>query len=96
MKPTPSLILMVVLAALSGCTATKQKQVLEKSTVLGFQAKTPGSANTTLTLQFGLVRNLYWSNPTSTNPVYAAPFSNHVDAKLTATAQTGTEDFGSK
>ena len=76
----------------SGCV-TQQKQVLEKSTVFGFQAKTPGGTGYSTTLQIGLVRNEYFSQPTSTNPIYAPQFSSHVNAKLSAMSQTAIEDF---
>lgn len=82
----------------TGCAKTLQnKQVLEKSTVFGFQAKTPGTAQgTSVTIQFGLVRNEYWSNPTSTNKVYAAAYSSHVDANLGLFNQRAKESFGTE
>ena len=81
------------LALLTGCV-TQNKQVLEKSTVFGFQAKTPGTASgTSILVQLGLVRNEYWSNPTSTNPVYVGPFSSQVYANLGLFSQTADESF---
>ena len=78
--------------ALTGCI-TRQDQVLEKSTVFGFQAKTPGGTGYSTTIQVGLVRNEFWKNPTSTNRIYAAQYSSHVDAKLSALSQSAKEDF---
>lgn len=76
-----------------GCANLKDKQVLEKSTVFGFQAKTPGGTAYETVIQIGLVRNEYWSNPTSTNKVYVGAYSSRVDAKLSALSQTAKEDF---
>jgi len=82
----------VILA--TGCV-TQGKQVMEKSTVFGFQAKTPGtSTGTSLLIQVGLVRNEYWSNPTSSNAVYAAPYNSAVHANLAPLNQTADENFG--
>ena len=80
---------------IAGCTATSNKQVLEKSTVFGFQAKTPGTAQgTSITVQLGLVRNEYFSNPTSTNALYASPFNSTVHANLAILNQTADENYG--
>lgn len=77
---------------LAGCVTTN-KQVLEKSTLFGFRAKTPGPSSTAVEIDIGLVRNEYWSNPAGTNKVYAGPYSSHVNAKLSALSQTADEDF---
>ena len=83
----------IAAALIAGCV-TQNKQVLEKSTVFGFQAKTPGtSQGTSILIQLGLVRNEYWSNPTSTNAVYAGPFSSQVYANLGLFNQTADESF---
>jgi hypothetical protein len=76
----------------TGCV-TKQDQVLEKSTVFGFQAKTPGGTGYSTTIQIGLVRNEFWKNPTSTNKIFAAQYSSHVDAKLSVVSQSAKEDY---
>ena len=77
----------------TGCV-TQNKQVLEKSTVFGFQAKTPGTASgTSVIIQIGLVRSEYFSNPVSTNAIYAGQFSSHVIAKLSAVSQSANEDI---
>jgi hypothetical protein len=85
----------VLTVFVTGCVH-QSDQVLEKSTVFGFQAKTPGGQGYSTTIQIGLVRNEFWKNPTSTNLIYAAPYSSHVDAKLSALSQTAKEDFSTK
>ena len=77
----------------SGCVAVKDRQIVDKSTVFGFQAKSPGPEGTQIVIQFGLVRNLHVSNPVSTNPVHVAQFSSHVDADMTALHQNGKESI---
>jgi hypothetical protein len=81
------------LVFLTGCRSVRDRQVVEKSTVFGFQAKSPGPEGTQITIQFGLVRNFYLSNPTSTNAVHVAQFSTHVDADMTALHQNGKESM---
>ena len=76
-----------------GCKTNRQ--VIEKSTVFGFQAKSPGPSGSQICIQFGLVRNFSVSNPTSTNEVYVAGFSSHVDADMTALHQNGKESMSS-
>ena len=85
----------IALSMVTGCVLNN-KQVLEKSTVFGFQAKTPGtSSGTSILVQLGLVRNEYWSNPTSTNGVvYAAPFNSAVYANIGLFNQTADESIG--
>jgi hypothetical protein len=85
--------LIVTVLVLTACAPLKNKQVLEKSTVLGFQAVSPGQADMQVKIQIGLVRNEYFSNPTSTNAVYAAPWASHVKADLKMTEQTADETF---
>ena len=84
---------LVLVTGMTGCVVTKTNQVLEKSTVFGFQAKTPGGTGYSTTIQIGLVRNEFWSNPTSSNMIYAAQYSSHVDAKLSAISQSAKEDY---
>jgi len=79
---------------MSGCVVNKQ--VLNKSTVFGFQASTPELGYGAISVQLGLIRNEYWSNPTSTNAIYAPPFNSSVKADLHLTHQTADESFGSK
>lgn len=80
--------------SVTGCAGSKgNRQVIEKTTVFGFQAKTPGPESTQLVIQFGLVRNFYVSNPTSSNAVNVAGFSSHVDADLTALHQNSKESL---
>lgn len=85
----PALFLLI---ALSACVS-KTSQMFDKSTVFGFQAVSPGPSGSNIKIQIGLVRNEYWSNPTSTNKIYAAQYSSHVDAKLSALSQSAKEDF---
>lgn len=85
--------LIVSIIGLSGCV-TANKQVLEKSTVFGFRAKTPGPSGTTLEIMFGLGRNEYFSNPTSTNPVYAGKWGSVVHANLGLFNQAADESYG--
>lgn len=86
------IILLSIALALTGCV-TKNKQVLEKSTVFGFQAVSPGTSDSQIKIQIGLVRNEYWSNPTGTNKIYVGQYSSHVNANLTAIHQIADEDF---
>ena len=81
-------------ATMTGCV--EHKQVLNKSTVFGLQATTPELGYGAISLQLGLIRNEYWSNPTSTNPVFAAPFNSHVNADIGLMHQNADENFGSK
>ena len=88
--------MLISAAILAGCTSgcvSKTDQALEKSTLFGFRAKTPGPSSTSVEIDIGLVRNEFWKNPTSTNPIYAAQYSSHVDAKLSALSQSAKEDF---
>lgn len=95
LHPLAHFALLIGIAAaivlLTGCKSSRQ--VIEKSTVFGFQAKSPGPSGTQICIQFGLVRNFYASNPTGTNPVYVAQFSSHVDADMTALHQNGKESI---
>jgi hypothetical protein len=94
------LIPIIALLAVTGCVGiTTQKQVLVKQTIFGLQlANNPqaGFAGIIPAVQFGLVRNHYISNPTSTNPVYAAPISSDVKANIGMLKQdvTETQSFG--
>lgn len=87
-------IIVLIVMCCTGCAGSKSnRQVIEKTTVFGFQAKTPGPEGTQLVIQFGLVRNFYVSNPTSSNAVNVAGFSSHVDADLTAMHQNSKESL---
>lgn len=88
------LLAMIGSSVTLGACVTQQKQVLEKSTVFGFQAVTPGGQGYSTKIQIGLVRNEYWSNPTGTNKIYAADYQSHVTAKLSAMNQSANETFG--
>lgn len=92
-------VIATAFALLTGCV-TQNKQVLATETIFGFQlAANPNTGITGIIpqVQFGLIRNHYVSNPTSTNHVYAAPLTSHVTADLGMLSQTATEDetFGS-
>lgn len=94
MKTTLLAIAACLALAVTGCV--QNKQILHKSTVFGFQATTPELSYGSVTVQFGLIRSEYWSNPTSTNPVYAGPFNSAVNADLNIIHQKATENFGTK
>lgn len=87
-----SILLFGCVLALAGCV-TQNKQVHEKSTVFGFQAVSPGPSGGQIKIQIGLVRNDYFSNPTSTNKLYAKDWSSHVNAHLSALSQQAEEDY---
>ena len=96
MKKTLTVIMLAIVSlAFAGCT-TEHKQVLRKTTIFGFQATTPELGYGAVNVQFGLIRSEYWSNPTSTNTVYAAPFNSAVKADLNVLTQHADETFGSK
>ena len=95
------IITLSVLVGSTGCIPfpTTQKQVLVKQTIFGLQlANNPqaGVAGIIPAVQFGLVRNEYVSNPTSTNQVYAAPITQNVQANIGMLKQdvTETQSFG--
>ena len=80
---------------LSGCVSNSHDQVLVKETIFGLDVA-PGSgassiSGLTYSVKFGLIRNEYLSNPTSTNVVYAAPFQSSVNASIQPLDQTATE-----
>ena len=85
-------ILATAALLMAGCVSHSD-QVLEKSTVFGFQAKTPGGTGYSTVIQFGLIRNEFWKNPTSTNQIFAAKYSSHVDGRLSVVSQTAKEDY---
>ena len=91
-KIIPLIAVAIAVAGLSGCV-TRDKQVHEKSTVFGFQAVSPGTSGGQIKIQIGLVRNDYFSNPTSTNQLYAKDWSSHVNAHLSAISQSAEEDY---
>jgi len=91
MKP---LLLSLILLPLVGCAHLENKQVHHKTTIFGFQATTPELGYGALTLQFGLIRDDYFSNPTSTNRLYYAPWHSNVDAHLNAIRQSAVENYG--
>jgi len=81
----------------TGCAefSTTNKQVMTTQTIFGFQlAANPNQGITGVIpqVQFGLIRSHYVSNPTATNPVYAAPISSVVNANLGVLSQTATEN----
>lgn len=83
--------LLLALAILcSGCV-TEHKQVLIKSTVFGLQIGTSPASAAIPQIQFGLIRNTYLSNPTSTNQVFAAPLTSDVQADIGLTRQMANE-----
>ncbi len=84
--------MLILAVAAFGCV-TQNKQVHEKSTVFGFQAVSPGTSGGQIKIQIGLVRNDYFSNPTSTNKLYAKDWSSHVNAHLSAISQQAEEDY---
>jgi hypothetical protein len=87
--------LFVCLACSVGCV-TRHKQVLYKSTVFGLQisaSPNQGMAGIIPNMQFGLIRNSYLSNPTDTNPVYAAPITSDVDATVGLLKQAAVENI---
>lgn len=86
------LILIPILAfALCGCV-TKNKQVIAKQTIFGLQVSESPTGGLYPSIQVGLVRNEYISNPTGTN-ISAAPLSTHVDASISPLKQTAVEDI---
>ena len=87
----PIVVVALMIMLLTGCA---NKQVLNKQTIFGFQAHTPGPNGSTFAVQLGLIRNEYFSNPTTTNPIYAAPFNSAVQANVAAFNQSGNESFG--
>ena len=92
MKKIIAIVAALVAITLTGCV-TQNKQVHEKSTVFGFQATTPGPSGGQIKIQFGLVRNDWFSNPTSTNQLYAKDWSSHVSAHLSVASQGAEEDY---
>ena len=95
MKKLSTLIIMAAAVGMTGCVInTTQKQVLAKQTIFGLQlANNPqaGLAGIIPAVQFGLVRNEYISNPTSTNQVYAAPITQNVKADIGFLSQSVDE-----
>lgn len=81
----------------TGCVAMKENQQLWKTTIFGFQAKTPGTASgTAIVVQLGLARNEYISNPVrigSNGVPVAAPFTSHVDANVGLFNQRAVENI---
>ena len=82
---------------LGGCiSATKQQS--QEMDIVGIEATTPDILNigTATKVAFGIIHERSWSNPTSTNLVYAAPMAIHTVADLGALSQTvsNTVDAG--
>lgn len=73
---------------LNGCLAPRNRIVSDKSTVFGLEI-----AYKDVKVRFGLIRNFNVSVPTSTNKVFAAPFSTGMDADLKLTSQKANEQF---
>jgi len=84
------------LLSFTGCKL-EHKQVITKSTVFGFQATTPSIGSSgAVSVQIGLIRSEYISNPTATNTVYAAPLQTHVTASLNPLTQSANEDISTR
>jgi len=90
--------LVTLLAAIVfvGCKSNTDKAVLVRSTILGFEVTPGGSGSFSPGIRLGLVRNQYLTVPTSTNPVFAAPFYSDTDAKLGVSQQTVIENIRTK
>lgn len=88
----------VIAAALAivGCKSNTDKAVLVRSTILGFEVTPGGSGSFSPGVRLGLVRNQYLTVPTSTNPVYAAPFYSDTDATLGISSQKVIENIKTK
>lgn len=82
----------VVLAG-TACVGRKGDIVTSKTTVLGFQAKSPGQNGTEIVLQLGLIRSDWKQIPTSTNELHAPDYVSRVNANLSLTRQFANEDI---
>lgn len=90
------LALLLAAAAFVGCKSNSDKAVLVRSTILGFEVTPGGSGSFSPGVRLGLVRNQYLTVPTSTNPVYAAPFYSDTDATLGISSQKVIENIKTK
>ncbi len=88
----------VIFAALAivGCKSNSDKAVLVRSTILGFEVTPGGSGSFSPGVRLGLVRNQYLTVPTSTNPVFAAPFYSDTDATIGVSSQKVVENIKTK
>lgn len=96
MKTSNKLIiggLMLATAILMNGCVTQHKQVYEKSTIFGADAKSPGPSGTTIELAVGLIRNVYFSNPVNSNGV-AATFHSTSHGDVGLFNQKADESFG--
>lgn len=88
------LIPILALAVIAGgCTTPpKTSQGYMKSTTLGIVIDWPATSSYP-SMKFGLVRDMWFSNPTSTNKVYAAPFHSDTHADLYLFHNVANEKF---
>lgn len=93
MKHLALLPLLLLAGCFSGCVA--HNQTIVKSTVFGIQIGASPTGGIP-SVQFGLIRNLYVSNPTSTNAIYAAPLATSATADISPLHQTGDENISTK
>lgn len=91
-----TLLLLLAAVALVGCKNNVDKAVLVRSTILGFEVTPGGSGSFSPGVRLGLVRNQYLTVPTSTNPVFAAPFYSDTDATLGVSTQKVIENIKTK
>ena len=80
---------------LSGCVSMQHKQVHDEIDLIGIEATTPDILNygTATSIKVGIMHIKHFSNPTATNPVYAAPYKYNVNADIGALHQTVTNSF---
>lgn len=91
-----TLAIILAAVALVGCKSNTDKAVLVRSTILGFEVTPGGSGSFSPGVRLGLVRNQYLTVPTSTNPVFAAPFYSDTDATLGISQQKVIENVKTK
>jgi hypothetical protein len=87
--------LLAVAILCTGCV-TEHKQVYLKSTTVGLVIQTspqPGIGGLMPNVKLGIIRDVYLSNPTSTNSVYCAPFNEQATAKVGIFSQSGSENI---
>jgi hypothetical protein len=99
MKITKTFTLMMVfgisLFLMTGCIT---KQTYTETDVVGIEAESPNVAGlgTALSVRIGIIHSRLFSNPTSTNQVYSAPFKYGVQANLGILSQTVTNSLDTK
>lgn len=89
------LTLLAIALLFSGCLVQRKNQVLIKTTVFGMQIGASPGGGMIPNVQLGLVRNEYVSNPTSSNALYAAPFTATSSGDLSPLKQTASETITS-